>query len=695
MAVLPVEKIHIVVHKSIKDPFLRELQKEAIVHITDLTESTARTPAELFRVEDALGKLAVYKKRNPLSMFFSIKRPVRYDNFVESARSYDHSRTADQVQRIAAERDELMARTRQIEDDLELLSPWKPFKDKLSALRSLTHAEVIPVVVHSNEALQAVQEETKDMASSAEQINMVGKDLYYLFFVAKEQGAALRARLVENGCEIVDLHGYDGIPEQLVHDLEEELTQKTQHIQKLNEKEKSLSEGIAQLEAARDLLSIEHEKERVGDALPETIQTTNVIGWVLRRNLKLLDKLVDRFQFVYYEKIERDADERPPIALQNTKLSTPYEMLVKLYSMPEAKEYDPTPFLAFFFPIMFGLCLTDAVYGILLILISLYLMRQVSGDKSLFRILLTGGILTIFTGAIAGGWAGDLFEYIGFEPLIVFRRSLMLFDPVIHPMIFIAIALGLGFIHMMLGIAIEIVDSIRNSEYTQAIFANLTWFIILPSIILYFSVFGSSTPAKAILEIVLWVCLMGIIVASHPEGKASPIDQVIWAIIIWILWYFGTSVAASLLQFKYVIQLPKILLLAIIPLLAIEIIRYKYMKGVLGKIAWGSYNLYGISSYLGVLLSYVRLMALGMVTGVIAIAINKIAWMLTGVPYIGIILVIVILIPSHLFNLIINTLGGFIHTMRLQYIEFFGRFYSGGSKPFKPFGIETDYVEIK
>jgi V/A-type H+-transporting ATPase subunit I len=370
-------------------------------------------------------------------------------------------------------------------------------------------------------------------------------------------------------------------------------------------------------------------------------------------------------------------------------------MLVKLYSMPHPKEYDPTAFLAFFFPVMFGLCITDAVYGIILILISLYLMRRVSGDKSLFKILLVGGILTIFAGAMVGGWVGDIFEYIGLEPLIQFRQSVMLFDPIKDPMIFIGIALGLGFIHMMLGIAIEVVDDIKNGEYGQAIFANLTWFIILPSIILYFTLFSSSPTAKAVLEIVLWVCLMAIIVASHPEGKPNPIDQVIWAIIIWILWYFGTSIAGNLLQFAYVIQLPKTMIFTIIPLLGIEIIRFKHMKKALGKVAWGLYNIYGISSYLGVLLSYVRLMALGMVTGVIAIAINKIAWMITGIPVIGIVLVIIILIPAHLFNLVINTLGGFIHTMRLQYIEFFGRFYSGGSKPFKPFQMETDYVDIK
>jgi V/A-type H+-transporting ATPase subunit I len=695
MAVLPVEKIHIVVHKSIKDAFLHELQKEGIVHITELEESSSRADGDLSRIDDALGQLAAYKKRSPLSMFFSMKRAMPYEIFIKTSRSYDYAKTVTQIENIKSEREQLLARIHQIEDDIRLLSPWKPLKDDLETLHAFKKTEAIPVIIPSAETLQAVEEITKDMPCSAELINTIGTNLYYIFFIKKEQSGPLRARLVENDCEIIDFQQHEGIPEKTVQSLERERAAKETRVEELNEQERNISAELDRLEASSDLLAIEQNKENIAGALPETIRTTNIIGWVLRRHLKRLDKIVDRYQYAYYEKVERDPDERPPVALQNATLSKPYEMLVKLYSMPHPKEYDPTAFLAFFFPVMFGLCITDAVYGILLILISLYLMRRVSGDKSLFKILLVGGILTIFAGAMVGGWVGDIFEYIGLEPLIRFRQSVMLFDPVKDPMIFIAIALGLGFIHMMLGIAIEIVDGLRNGEYGQAIFANLTWFIILPSIIFYFTIFGSSPTAKAVLEIVLWVCLMAIIVASHPEGKPSPIDQVIWAFIIWILWYFGTSTAGNLLQFSYVIQLPKSVFFAVIPLLGIEIIRFKHMKQVLGKIAWGLYNIYGISSYLGVLLSYVRLMALGMVTGVIAIAINKIAWMITGIPVIGVVLVIIILIPSHLFNLIINTLGGFIHTMRLQYIEFFGRFYSGGSRPFKPFRLETDYVEIK
>jgi len=113
------------------------------------------------------------------------------------------------------------------------------------------------------------------------------------------------------------------------------------------------------------------------------------------------------------------------------------------------------------------------------------------------------------------------------------------------------------------------------------------------------------------------------------------------------------------------------------------------------RIAWGLYTLYGITSFVSNILSYIRLMALGMVTGGIAVTVNMIAWMVLKVPVIGIILAIVVLIVGHSFNIVINALGGFIHTMRLHYIEFFGRFYAGGGRMFKPFGMETKYVEIK
>jgi vacuolar-type H+-ATPase subunit I/STV1 len=311
-------------------------------------------------------------------------------------------------------------------------------------------------------------------------------------------------------------------------------------------------------------------------------------------------------------------------------------------------------------------------------------------------ILFGGGICTVLAGAMVGGWASDLFVKLGWQPLIELRNTFMLFDPLSSPLLFIGIALGLGFIHMLIGIMIEVVDCFRNGQPGQAVFANLTWFILLPGILLYFIVFSNSVVGRAILEIVIWSCIMGIIVASSPEGKAKPVDQLVWAIILLLVWVPLTQPLLHIIfKIQYQIQLPGFLYYALIPLVLYELLRFKQSKGVLGKIAWGFYNLYGISSYLSVILSYVRLMALGLVTGVIGMAINTIAWMLVEIPVIGIIFTVLVLIGGHLFNIAVNVLGGFIHTMRLQYIEFFGRFYAGGSKPFKPFSLDTKYVHIE
>ncbi|HEC78607.1 MAG TPA: hypothetical protein ENI34_05625 [candidate division WOR-3 bacterium] len=695
MAIIPVEKIHIVIHKSIKEKFLKELQKEGLVHITELEESSARSSDQLMKISDALSQLAGYKKRSILETFIKIKKPIRFEEFEKSVRSYDYAKTVAELERVKTEKEKSEVRLHALEEKRALLTPWAPMKYDLGLLRSFKQTEAVPCIIPSKEILEKLLEKVEAIPYSFEVVNTTGPTLYYIFFIKKEQSHQFRALLIENECEIVDFKEFTGKPEDILASIRKEMKELKNRLEVLQKREAELSREISILELTYDLFVNEQKKEEIAESLPETAATVNIIGWIKKRDIKRLDALIEKAELAVYEKVKPEPDEKPPVALQNPKWSQPYEILIKLYSMPEPHEFDPTPFLAFFFPVFFALCITDAVYGIVLILFSMYLLKKVAGDRSLIWIILVGGILTIFAGAMVGGWVGDLFEYIGITPLIRFRQALMLFDPLKDPMIFIGIALGLGFIHMMLGIGIEVYDSMKNREYGQAVFANLTWFIFLPSILLYFTLFNSSILAKMILEIILWLCVVGIIIGSHPEGDPPVLDQLIWAPIIFLVWVLLTSTMGKVVGFKYQIQIPSYIYALIIPLLIVEIIRFKEAKKVLGKIAWGLYNLYGISSYLGVILSYVRLMALGMVTGVIAIAINKIAWMITGIPIVGFILVVLILIPSHLFNIVINALGGFIHTMRLQYIEFFGRFYNGGSKPFKPFGFETNYVEFE
>jgi len=112
------------------------------------------------------------------------------------------------------------------------------------------------------------------------------------------------------------------------------------------------------------------------------------------------------------------------------------------------------------------------------------------------------------------------------------------------------------------------------------------------------------------------------------------------------------------------------------------------------RIALGAYDLYGVTGWLSDVLSYSRLLALGLATGVIANVVNTMGSMF-GSGALGLIIFIVIFILGHTLNLAINALGAYVHTNRLQYVEFFGKFFDAGGAEFEPFGSKNKYIVIK
>jgi V/A-type H+-transporting ATPase subunit I len=555
--------------------------------------------------------------------------------------------------------------------------PYKPLRYKLNELKDFKEVETIAVQIKSEELFQNLEKAISNIPFSFELVNKLGTKVYGLCFVRKIDGQRFKNRLLELGIEIIQLPDEKETPERLIDEYTQKIELIGRQIEILNKKESELAQEIINLKIIYDWIDNEFKKNGIASALPETSRTINIIGWIKKKDIDKLRKLVEEFKLAAFEKIEPQPGEIPPVAIENPWWCSPYEMLIRLYSMPDQKEYDPTPFIAVFFPIFFALCLTDAIYGIFLALFSLFLMRKVPGDKSLLWILFGGGIVTIFTGSMVGGWAGNLFDLIGIKFFKDFKK-LMLFDPLTNPMPFFYLSLGIGYVQVILGIFIEVFDDLRNREYARAIFENLTWAVLIICLPLYFTIFK-----LFVLKVLILLSITGIILFSNRSGDPSLFDQLLWTLII--LFLLGSFIRVFPPYFKYLSA----------GLFIPGIIRFKQSKKILVRIAWGLYTLYGITSFVSNILSYVRLMALGMVTGGIAVTINKIAWMVLKVPVIGVVLTIIILILGHSFNIVINALGGFIHTMRLHYIEFFGRFYTGGGKMFRPFGLDTKYVEVK
>ena len=164
-----------------------------------------------------------------------------------------------------------------------------------------------------------------------------------------------------------------------------------------------------------------------------------------------------------------------------------------------------------------------------------------------------------------------------------------------------------------------------------------------------------------------------------------------------ILLLLPTDIFASISQMTIkfpasVVMVSKVLTIA--GMLGILLMSGRGHKNVALRVALGAYDIYGVTGWLSDVLSYSRLLALGLATGVIASVINMMGSMVGG-GVLGAIIFTIVFIFGHTMNMAINVLGAYVHTNRLQFVEFFGKFYEGGGKPFEPLTTESKYIEIK
>ena len=168
-------------------------------------------------------------------------------------------------------------------------------------------------------------------------------------------------------------------------------------------------------------------------------------------------------------------------------------------------------------------------------------------------------------------------------------------------------------------------------------------------------------------------------------------DQGSWILLIsGIIFYIITSAIPSFSEMKmfsnYVIYAG---------LITIVLTQGRRNKGIILKIAGGVLSLYDLIGYFSDILSYSRLFALGLSTAVLAVVVNNFVMLFVDIPFVGIILAAFVFIIGHVFNMVISGMGAFIHSTRLQYVEFFTKFYEGGGSTFKPFRTNTKYIKVQ
>jgi len=339
---------------------------------------------------------------------------------------------------------------------------------------------------------------------------------------------------------------------------------------------------------------------------------------------------------------EPELDEDVPVQLRTNRIFEPAQALTSMFGLPHYRAFDPSPFLMLSFLVFFGFCFGDAVYGFLLLALSWYIIRKVKaypGYRHFFTLIAWGGFFAMVVGILTGSWASDLPTYLGENNAVLrMTRALTVAEPLEVPARALIVVLGIGVINQFYGILLAMYRDFRVKDYAGAIFDGGLWLIVLPGfIMMIMGLFSPPIPAW-VPRTGVWLFLIGAVGLFLTQGRKEE------------------SIAG-----KIVIGLVSI-------------------YGIMGS--------YGATGFVGDTLSYSRLLALGLVTAVVGMCFNKIAGIVLGQdPAVWQVLLFVLLVLiGHGFNFLINVLGSFVHSGRLIFMEFFGRFYEAGGVRFSPLG---------
>ena len=654
MAVSRMRRIQILAHGSAKDDIVAALREGGALHIIEPTvEFGAPADVEARRERERelqadLGKLEYLRdflkryvpKGKPLQNMFKPKFLLSQQELDSIFEKFDvedwYRRGVDLEGRMRSAEAEI-GRKEALASEL---GHWSALDMPVEEIADTRLARAALLTIEGSD-FAALERELAAGASGSElvEISRTGSTVYAVAFFLKESDAAVTPILKRHNARWVDLAGAAGRPDEAAQGLVGEAEELRASIEKFKEEAAELAVEYETILVVLDEISERLAKKSVEESFGTTRETFLVEGWVRGRDEETLRaRLAEISPEMEIRSRDPEKGEEIPIDLTNRSLVKPFEFVTTLYGRPVYWEFDPTPLLSPFFILFFGLCLSDAGYGITLAILAFVLGRKMekgSEGRKLMQLLLLGGIATAIIGALGGGWFG-----IEAAALPAWLRSIIIINPLDEPMKMLNIVFVIGIAQIVTGLAIRMVADFKDGRWLDGILDQVVWIVFLLFLVPlgYSFILGGDVPAS--------------VMAIATKGA-----------MIMVLLVVATGAR-------------------------------KNPKPVM-KILGGVLKLYDIVGYFGDVLSYARLLALGLATAAIAMAINGVAQMAMGIPLAGPVAAVFVILGGHVFNIAVNTLGAFVHSGRLQYLEFFSKFFQGGGRAFTPFKVETKYSVVQ
>ena len=666
MAIADLTKVEVVLPKDDLDGALSGLERSGLLHVDDihdgldeeLAEHEAEAPVAKAgaagRQADIDFLLQLFQRFAPvkkglLEEFFGSPPPRTRDQVTHLVESVDVAELRGRLAAELAHYDELLSEQALLRQRRTNLEPWQPLDVSLADLSAGRHTTLLPVrMPGSADALAAAVGEGALGPSAAYAPVSAGKrDSHGVLAVLNEQLTDAQDGLRRLRGEVVDLPGDDLNPAAALRAADARIAEIGDQLTELRRRFVTASERYrGAILAHADAASGKRAEQEARRRLYYSKRVAVLTGWVRSEHADPLRLVLSQTCPGARARFSApDTADDPPVDLNNRSLIRPFEFLIRMFGMPKYFGIDPTPFVAVAMTVFYALALGDAGYGLLQVLLCLWLMRRYesAGETRLFlhMFVITGiasivvGVLTwSFFGASPGIEGGKI---LGILPLIT---------PTVDIVPLMAFSIGVGVVFQLASIVAGVINAWKSGQRRDAILEQGSWLALLVTLILWIAVKAAGVVAlDTVATVLLAASAAVVIIFGIREG------------------------------------------------------------GRIGRVLAGIVSLYGIVGYYGLVaffsdvLSYMRLGILSLTSAFIGQVGNLMGGLFFAAEggaamVIGVLIGVLIIVLFHVLNLVLSMLGAFVHSLRLNYLESFQRYFEGGGRAFTPMRGEAKHYRI-
>jgi len=638
-------KVRVMTMKDYSEKTLKTLHRIGVLHIEEGKELKPVDRAAIELEHREVSELLTFV--DDVLSYIPQEERVFLEEDVEVIYTRPFSEIGNEVRLLYNKINQLHERIVKLNDEVQQLAELRRHLEPLAGQTDLRLSDLkfsgdylfSRVFILSNEAYKTLYDELKNYLFENVVAAVEGKTIFHAVAKVKDQ-KTIESLVTDTGGKILQIPDEDltlrdflEITNSKIRSLEEELTRLREELQS------KAREDLNRLALLREALSAENERLSVLEKASEAKYVTLIEGWIPESNTEsAISEVKESIDYVFIDTRKPEQLEEPPTKLKNLRGLKPFQTIVNLFATPKYREWDPTPIVAYSFALFFGIMVCDVIYALGIMLLGKFLLSKFVDDphsdnfKLFQRLIYTCGGVALVGGLLTGQYLGDIYTFFGIENLALVQGVK---EALQDPVSFIVIALGIGFVHVNIGHLLALIKGIK--EKNKGLILN---------------------------KIGLFILQLGI-----------------------------PSILNSLLSLElpgFTPQIYSILLYCMAAGLLLVITSSIVQSGGLGAILW----LFDVTGLLGDVMSYCRLAGVGLATFYLASTFNMLAElfynMIPGVAgvIIGGIMGVLIIVFGHTLNLVLTAITGFIHSLRLCFVEFLFKFYEGGGGEYSPFKLK-------